>query len=134
MNATIVLGIPSKILGTIFGILEGYIIAFVIVFILSMASVSTTKVNESKYGNTLLENTPVLSAIVSDSYQAITEVYKICIDYENNDNKDEANLKSLKVLLKYDILSVDSADKLIEMKKLTTPGAKEIVDEYRLKS
>ena len=129
LRATIVLGIPSKILGAIFGLLEGYILAFVIVFILSLTAI--TKVNESKYSSVLLESTPILSSVVGDTYNSVSEVYKICADYQDETDKDEANRKSLDVLLKYEILGVKSADKLIETKKLKTPGIKEIVDKYR---
>ena len=133
VNATVVLTLPNKILGAICGLLEGFVVAFVIVFILNIASVSTTKVNESKYGHPLLESTPILSGIVEDTYNSVSEIYQICTDYEAEVNKDEANLKSLKVLLKYDIITPNSTDKLIEMKKITTPGAKEAAEEARTK-
>ena len=44
----------------------------------------------------------------------------IYVSYKNQTNKDEANLRSLEVLLKYEILSVDSADVLIAKERITT--------------
>lgn len=131
LNATLVLGLPSKILGAIVGLFQGYIVAFILIFILSLISSTNTKVNESKYSYLLMEETPVLSNIVGDTYNSVSEVYKIITAYENTDNKDEANLQSLDVLLKYEILSISSAEKLIEKEKITTVGAEDIINKYR---
>ncbi|NLL01604.1 MAG: CvpA family protein [Mollicutes bacterium] len=131
LNATLVLGIPSKILGALVGLFQGYVIAFLTIFILGLISGTSTKVNESKYAGFIMEKTPVLSEIVGDTYKSITEVYDICVSYKNQTNKDEANLRSLEVLLKYEILSVDSADVLIAKERITTSGSSIVVDKYR---
>lgn len=131
VNSTLILGFPSKILGAIIGLIQGYVIAFIVVFILSLVSSTSNKVNESDYGNILLEKTPLLSEIVGDTYNSITEIYKICTKYENAINKDEANLKSLDVLLKYEILDIESAEKLIETEKIIIPGAEDIILKYK---
>lgn len=131
LNATLVLGIPSKILGALVGLFQGYVIAFLVVFILGLISGTSTKVNESKYAGFIMKETPILSEIVGDTYKSITEVYKISVAYKDQANKDEANLQSLEVLLKYEILSVDSADVLITKERITTPGASVVVDRYR---
>jgi len=130
LKATVILNLPSRVLGALCGLFEGYIIAFIIIFILNLAGASTI-VNNSRYSNYILENTPLLSNIMKNTYNSISEVYKIVTDHEGNPNKDEANLKSLDVLLKYEILSVASADKLVQVEKLTTPGATDIIDKYR---
>ncbi len=131
VNSTLILGFPSKILGAVIGLVQGYIIAFIIVFILSLVSGTSGKVNQSEYGNMLLGKTPLLSQVVGDTYNSISEIYKICTKYENEDNKDEANLKSFDVLLKYEILSIESAEKLIETEKIIIPGAEDIIIKYK---
>ncbi|MFA6752856.1 MAG: CvpA family protein [Bacilli bacterium] len=131
VNNTLILGFPSKVLGAIIGLVQGYIIAFVVIFILSLVTSTSNKVNESDYGNMLLENTPLLSEIVGDTYNSITEIYQICTKYENETNKDEANLRSLDVLLKYEILDIKSAEKLIETEKIIIPGAENIIIKYK---
>ena len=128
INATVILSLPNRILGAVCGLLEGYILAFIIFFILNLAG-GATIVNNSRYANYVLESTPVLSKVMQKTYHSISEVYQICTDAK--DSKDEANLKSLDVLLKYEILSVASADKIIELGKIKTPGAGEVVDKYR---
>lgn len=131
VDSTLILGFPSKILGALVGLLQGYIIAFITVFILSLVTSTATKVNESNYGNMLLEKTPVLSNIVGDTYKSIKEVYDIVTQYQDDTDKDEANLQSLDVLLKYEILTVKSAEKLVETKKIITPKADEIISKYK---
>ncbi|MDD4795049.1 MAG: CvpA family protein [Bacilli bacterium] len=131
MNKTLLLGFPSKILGALVGLFQGYILVFLLVFIFSLISGTATKVNESKYAGFVMEKTPVLSSIVGDTYNSVKEVYDIVNHNKDNLNKDEANLDSLDVLLKYEILSVKSADKLINKERLTTPGATSVIDKYR---
>ncbi|MDD2505358.1 MAG: CvpA family protein [Bacilli bacterium] len=131
LNATLVLGIPSKILGAGVGFFQGYIISFIIIFILGLISGTSTMVNQSKYAEVLMEKTPLLSNIVDDTYNSVKEVYNISSFYQNEEDKDEANLKSLDILLKYEILDIASADKLIEKEKITAKGAKEIIDKHR---
>lgn len=131
IKATLVLGLPSKILGAIVGLLQGYIISFVIVFILGLVATTSSKVNESKYSGIIMEKTPILSSVVGDTYKSIKEVYDITTVYKDSENKDQANLQSLDVLLKYEILSVNSADKLIEKERITTKGTLDVVNKYR---
>lgn len=131
VNATILLGFPSKILGAIVGLIEGYLVSFVLIFILSLISTTSPLVNESKYADTLIRKTPVLSSYVVDSYNSIVEVYDICVRDEEKEDKTAANLESLGVLLKYKVISVESADKLVDSEKLNIEGAKDVIDIYR---
>ena len=131
VNSTIILGLPSKLLGAVVGLLEGYIIVFVIVFIFSLIGGTAEKVQESRFAPVVLDKTPVLSLVVADTYNSVKEVYEIVVENKNSTNKDNANLQSLDVLLKYEILSVSSADKLIQKDKITIPGADTVIDKYR---
>ena len=49
LKFTIILGIPSKILGFILGLVEGYVVIFVALFFLSQPAVNIPLLNESKY-------------------------------------------------------------------------------------
>ncbi len=130
VDNSIILTLPSKILGTICGFVEGYIVAFILIFILSLLP-STSLVNDSKYANNIMTKTPVLSNITEKTFNSVTEIYDIVTNYENNKDKEAANKESLNVLLKYEILSVNSADKLLEKGKIDFNGAKEVIDKYR---
>ncbi len=127
INNTIVVGIPSRILGLLVGALQGFIFAFIIVFIFSLINVTSVKVKESKYGNMMLQNTPILSHIVKDTSDSISEIIDII---RSNKNTEEANYQALKVLLEHEIISPESAKKLFDQGKLNIEGATELISKY----
>lgn len=118
LKFTIVLGIPSKLLGAIFGLLEQFLFLFVFLFLFSRLSFTADYVNQSAIGTKILENTPVLSNIAESSYQAFAEIYSLKDKYINASDKDEYNKEALEILLKYEIISKESAQKLVEKNKL----------------
>lgn len=131
VNATIILGIPSKILGAICGFIEGYILMFLVVFLLSIIVPSSSLYNNSKYADTLMTKTPVLSNVISKPYKAFTEIYEITKKYATSKDKTAANLEALSSLLKYEIISVDNAQKLVDKGKIDFEGAQDIINIYR---
>lgn len=131
LNSGLILGIPSRIGGLICGVLEGVVVSFIIVFLLSTISSTSELVNKSSYADTLLTKTPILSSYIKDTYNGVNEVYTICINYEKEKDKTEANAESLRVLLKYNIITPKSAEKLVNNKKLTFTGASDIINDYR---
>ena len=84
--------------------------------------------NESKITNRILNKTPFLSNIVGKTINTVDEIYTICL---NNKDKEQANLESLDVLMKYEILSYESANNLIESGKLKIENADSIVEKYK---
>ncbi len=131
VHATLVLTLPSKILGAICGFVEGLIISFLIVFIFSLMS-SSLYIN-SKYSNVLLEKTPILSMVVSDTYKSVVEIVDVAIKNENKVDKEEANKDGLNILLKYEIITPSSAEKLLNSGKLKINDADEVVNRYKVK-
>lgn len=131
VHATVILTLPSKLLGMICGFIEGYILAFIIIFALGLIAPSSSLLNESKYGELIATKTPILSKVGENTYNTINDVYQIAKNYKDSTDKTSANREVLGVLLKYEIISVDSADKLVEKGKLEIDGAKDIIDIYR---
>ena len=131
INMTIILGLPNKILGAIIGFVHGYLIVFILLFILSATGLRGADVRESDYAGFILERTPILSRVVGNTYNSINEIWLIAIMHEDSDDMDEANLRSLEVLLRYNVITVNSAARLIENGRITTPGAAELVESKR---
>jgi len=129
LSITIFLNLPSKILGGIVGLLEGVIYSFLLLFIASVVNTTTTYVNESKYGNLVLERTPIISDVASNLVNSSNEIYNTVLKNENNTN--QANLESIDILMKYDILSYDSCVKLINDKKINIIGIENVIEKYR---
>lgn len=73
MNATIVLGAVSKVLGGIFGAVKTYLIMFIVLFILSTFNFSFLA--NSKVNKFVLDKTPLLGPVVKDVWESIRIVY-----------------------------------------------------------
>lgn len=133
LKSLFILNLPSKILGLIFGTIESFVIVFCILFILTQVNLVTTEIKESEYGDKILTETPLLSGYASNIYKSFAEIYELKDDYENSNNKDEFNKEAFETLLKHEVISVDSARKLIKLDKLKIDGAEEIVVKYEKK-
>ena len=131
LKFTIVLGIPSKILGAIFGFLEMYVFVFAVLFLLVQFNVNSSLITESKMADFILGKTPVVSNIMEDSYKAIKEVIDLNKNYTTTQDKQKLNQDGLEILLKYDILSVENATMLQEKGKLNIPNAQSVIEKYK---
>ena len=132
VNASIILTLPSKILGLICGLIEGVILAFIITFIIALVAPSSNLYSGSKYADTLITKTPILSNMSKTTVNSVNEIYNITSNYANSSDKNNANLEGLNVLLKYEILSVDSAENLVNKGKLNFEGASELINNYKI--
>lgn len=134
LKITFVFALPSKILGAILGFAEGVVFTFVILFLCLQFELTRPYINSSKYGNVILEGTPVLSDVVSPIYDSLKEIYEVADNYKDlseAEDRNRANLECLEVLLKYKVLDVANADFLMNSEKIMMPGAEEIIDKYR---
>lgn len=128
LNFTIVLGIPSKLLGALFGFFETYLFVFVALFLLSQIPITNTYMKDSFLAEKIANSSPILSGISENYYQAFEEI--ISIKDQNIHDKNEYNRQSLDILLKYDIVDVDSAKDLIDSGKLSIENADSILSKY----
>ena len=119
VNMTIVLIIPSKIGGAIVSFISGYIIMFVVLLTLSIPLKNSEIFTSSNMVNKILYNTPVLSnstSGITDSTKEICDLGKMLSKKEINTN--EANLKTLDVMLKHKVVSKKTVEQLIVLDKL----------------
>ena len=129
IKLTVLLNLPSKILGSIVGFLEGVLYIFILLYIASVVNTLAPYVKDSKYSSIILNKTPIISNVTSDLINSGNEIYNSIIKNKNNTNK--ANLESIDILMKYEILSYDSANKLINDNKLNIKGIENIVSKYK---
>ncbi len=129
LNATIVLTLPNKIIGAIIGIFEGVLFSFILLCIASNVNTTTKYVNESKYSSIILNNIPILNSVTSSLTDSSKEIYDTIINNENDKNK--ANLETIDILMKHNILSYESATKLVNDKKLNIDGVNQVIEKYR---
>ena len=119
VNLTIILIIPSKILGALLSFIKGYIILFA-VFVILMAPLGNSKIlKESTLMNGILYNTPILSTKTKDLTKSIKEIYKLGEKIAKDKiTKEESNKKTIEILIKYDIVKEELVEDLIKNKKL----------------
>lgn len=127
LNLTVILGVPSKILGAIVGIIEFYIITFVALFILSLPVISFDMLNDSKLKSGIL-HTPVLSAFTNKTVNIFSEFEDLKNKYKDLNNEDFNN-EAVDLMLKYNIVSVNTVDKLVKQDKIKV--ADDVIDKYR---
>ena len=128
LRITIFLKIPSKILGIVVGVLEFYVYVFIILYVLNMPVFNLSYVAESKYGDAILNNTPILSGMVDDTVKAYTDVWKI-IENKDDMTNTEINTLVLVKLLDNKLITVDSAKRLVNSNKIIITD-KTILDNY----
>ena len=129
LNFTIILGIPSKLLGAVFGFFEAYLFVFVALFLLNQLPATNAFVSESAFASTITSSSPILSDITSSYYDAFEEI--LSIKDQNMADKEEYNRKCLDILLKYGIVDINSAEDLLESGKLVITDADSILNKYR---
>lgn len=117
LKMTIILSIPSKILGGIFGIVKNYVIVFLILYIISLP-IFSLNIGKTKIGNFMLTNTPIASSIVSDTVKVFYEFSDLVDEYKKEDNSDKFNQEALDILIKYNAITKENAKSLIESGKL----------------
>lgn len=129
LTITIVLGIPSKILGMIVGIIKNFVIVFAILYILNFAN--TKVIENSKFKEPILNNTPLLSNFAGETIEVAKEFSELKDKYKDNTSNNEFNLETLDLFLKYNVVTVSTAEKLIDNGKLKIDGAENIINKYK---
>ena len=132
LSMTIILGIPSKILGAIVGIIKNYIIVFVVLYVLALPTFSNLAfIKSSEYKNVILENTPVLSLFTSKTTMVIREFSVLTDKYKDDTSSNEYNLEAIDLFLKYDVVDVDTIEKLVDQNKLHVNNINDVLKKYK---
>lgn len=118
LKMTLVLHLPSKILGFILGLIEGYIIVFSILLFLNQPAFNIEIFNESKMTDRVINSSPGLSNIVGKMNNSINDIYVITKDYSNNKDVKATNKKIVNTLLKHKVINKDYVEKLKEQNKI----------------
>ena len=117
LKATIILSIPSKILGIFVGVVEMYVYVFITLVFLSLPVFNISYIKESKFANFILNDTPILSSMSEDIIDTYSDVYRL-IDNKENKTNEEVNTEILKVLFDKEVITKESARKLVDRNKL----------------
>ena len=117
LKATVILSIPSKLLGIVVGVIEMYVYLFLILVIVSLPIFDSSFLRNSKMNNFILNNTPVLSSVSEEIIDIYGDVYNI-IDNRKNKTNEQLNEEILKVLIDKRVVTKESAKKLVDRNKV----------------
>ena len=120
LKFTIILAIPSKILGFILGIVEYYLVVFIILFIVSSPMFHIKDIDfvrESKLKDTVLNNTLGLSSMLNNTLETFNDI-DILIKNKDKYSTDEFNCKAVNIMRENKFLGEKSLDYLYSKGKV----------------
>lgn len=118
LSATIILGIPSKILGAILGVIESLVYVFIALYILSLPMFNSDFIKDSKLSNLILTKTPILHIVCDKSIKVFDEIVTLKDEYKNTDNMKEFNQKTLNIMIDNKVITKENANELIKSGKI----------------
>lgn len=128
INATIILALPNKLLGFIVGLIEGYILMFIILNVIAIPMSGSSLFMNSGVRKYIVNETPVLKDTIGGLNYAIDDVLSL----SSKDDRNTNDLKVIDIMLKYKTVSVEFMDKVKETGKLDTiTGLDNVINKYR---
>lgn len=119
VNMTLILWLPSKILGGIVSIIKGWIVLFVVFLVLLIPLRNQSIFIDSALVYKILYETPILSNSTNNFVNGIMEVYSLGEGLSKKTiTNDEVNLKGIDIMLKYNIVDKNTVENLIRIHKL----------------
>ena len=132
LKITVVLGIPSKILGFVVGILEGIVWSFIILYIINLPFFKTDILNDSKIASSILNKTPILTTMTKDTIKASEEVSNLIDDYKTKNKFDSSfDYKAIDIMLEHKIVKPSSIEKLKEKNKIKVKNIDKLIEKYK---
>lgn len=123
LRSTVILALPSRLLGGVLGIIEFYVFTFIILLLITMPifSISTQDyVTESKYKDKVLNNTIVMSNLSGGMVNSIHQINDLLEDEDKLGTKN-FNCKALNIFVENKIIGEDSINYLREHNKIDFP-------------
>lgn len=132
VHMTVILWLPSKLIGAVVAFVTGYVMVFVVLLALLIPLKNTDFFLESKFANYIVYDTPILAGSAENISTSINEVYTLGEDLSKGEiSKNEANVKTMDVLLKYKIVSPKTARQLVVLDKLDgITGLEKVIEKY----
>lgn len=131
IKLTLIFTLPSKLIGFVLGLIENYIVTFVVLYILSLPVFQVNVLINSTFKDKILNNTPILNVFTQKFVDLGNDFVELKDKYKFEEDKEKLNLESLDLLLKYKLVDVDLVDDLIESNKLKIDNVESILKNYR---
>lgn len=132
VDMTIILTLPSKLLGGLIGLLKGYLICFVILLFMMLPLKDNVFLKESNLANFILDHTIFISSYTNDLSNTIEKITDLSISIsKGNVSVNDANLQLIDTMLKYKVVDKHTVEQLVVLDKLgTIKGLDKILNNY----
>lgn len=132
VHMTVILWFPSKLIGAVVAFITGYVMVFVVLLALLIPLKDTDIFKNSKFANYIVYDTPILASSSANISTSINEIYELGEDLSKGDiSKNEANVKTMDILLKYKVVSAETARELVVLDKLDgISGLDKVIEKY----
>lgn len=133
VNATVLLKLPSAVGGGIVGLIEGYLLTFIILLLTMIPLKNLTLLQGSKLSDYILNKTPIISESTSDITNSATEIYTLTEQVANKKiDINEANLKAIDIMIKHKVITPHTVEQLIVLDKLKdVEGLEHVLNRYQ---
>lgn len=129
IKMTVILSLPSKLLGAVVGVFQYFVYVFILLFIFSFPIFHIDEIGESKYGSRILEETPILSDFSKESVALYDKVYVVVKNRDKKSN-EQLNKEMLEVMLENKFITYESAKGLVDANKIYLDD-KEFLEKYK---
>ncbi|MBO6195497.1 MAG: CvpA family protein [Bacilli bacterium] len=123
LRSTVILALPSRLLGGVLGVVEFYIFTFVLLLIVTMPIFSISShefLTESKYKDKILNNTLMISHLSGGMVKSVNEINGLLNDEEKL-GTNKFNCKALNIFVENKIVSEESINYLKDNNKIDFP-------------
>ena len=118
LKMTIILGIPSKILGGILGIVENWIYVFIVLYLLKLPMFDMNLINKSNMAGIVYNHTPVLNVVCDKTLSIVDEISELKEEYKTTNDSKKFNQKVLNSMIEKGVITRENAQYLIDKKKI----------------
>ncbi len=119
LSLIFLMGIPGRILGALVGFIKAIVILYFAIFVFKIGcNMFGFEIKESLADD--IVNMPVLKETFGDSLESLNEITALAKDYEDTKDKEEFNNKAVKILLKYDVITEENLQILIDSGKINS--------------
>ena len=119
VHLTIILILPSKLLGAVVSLIKGVIVLFAVFIVLMIPLKNSELFTGSTMVNQILYKTPILSQSSNNYINTVEEIYNLAEKVSNKKiSTNAANLELLDMMLKHKIVNKSTVESLVKLHKL----------------
>ena len=119
VNLTIILILPSKLLGAVVSLINGVIVLYAVFIVLMIPLKNSELFTGSTMVNQILYKTPILSQSSNNYINTVEEIYNLAEKVSNKKiSTNAANLELLDMMLKHKIVNKSTVESLVKLHKL----------------